>query len=65
MPAIAGSPDTSETPIIVLTALAGEEIDARARDAGADVCLTKPCSIADLEKVIQEQLQLRRDGSTH
>jgi two-component system, cell cycle response regulator len=58
-------PGTRQTPIIVLTALAGEEIDARAREAGADVCLTKPCSIADLEKVIREQLQRRRDASAH
>jgi two-component system, cell cycle response regulator len=54
-------PGTSQTPIIVLTALAGEDVEAKAREAGADVCLTKPCSIVDLEKVIHEQLQRRRD----
>lgn len=58
-------PGTHQTPIIVLTALAGDEIDARAHEAGADVCLTKPCSIADLERVIREQLQRRRDAHIH
>jgi two-component system, cell cycle response regulator len=58
-------PGASQTPIVVLTALAGDEVEAKAREAGADVCLTKPCSIVDLEKVIHEQLQRRRDASAH
>jgi two-component system, cell cycle response regulator len=58
-------PGTSQTPIIVLTALSGEEVETKARQAGADVTLTKPCSIVDLEKVIHEQLQRRRDASSH
>jgi len=58
-------PAVAQTPIIVLTALAGEEVEAKVRAAGADVCLTKPCSIVDLERVIREQLQRRHDVGQH
>jgi DNA-binding response OmpR family regulator len=49
-------PNMKRTPIIMLTALAGEEVQARAKEAGADLCLTKPCSIVDLEAAIRQQL---------
>jgi two-component system cell cycle response regulator len=55
-------PNMAHTPIVVLTALAGEEVENKVREAGADVCLTKPCSIVELERVIKEQLQRRRDA---
>ena len=50
------TPETAQTPVIILTALTGENVQANALRAGANVCLTKPCSIADLETAIQEQL---------
>ncbi len=45
---------TSETPIVMLTAHAGEEDEARALEAGADRYLTKPFSPLDLLRLVDE-----------
>ncbi len=47
-------PATSETPIVMLTAHAGEEDETRALDAGADRYLTKPFSPLDLLRLVAE-----------
>jgi len=47
-------PGTSETPIVMLTAHAGEEDETRALEAGADRYLTKPFSPLDLLRIVDE-----------
>jgi CheY-like chemotaxis protein len=50
---------TQEVPIIVLTAHSRHVIERRAREAGADVVMTKPCFPEDLEAEVQRQLHRR------
>lgn len=53
-------PMTAEVPIVALSAYAfGDEPD-RARQAGADLCLTKPCLPSQVGRVVRAML-LRRD----
>ena len=47
-------PATSETPIVMLTAHAGDEDESRAVAAGADRYLTKPFSPLDLLRLVDE-----------
>ncbi len=47
-------PATSETTIVMLTAHAGEDDEARAAAAGADRYLTKPFSPLDLLRLVDE-----------
>ena len=57
---IRANPITAEITIVALSATAfGEEPD-RARRAGADLCLTKPCLPSQVGRVIRAML-LRRD----
>lgn len=50
-------PDLADVPIIMLTALSDTEVRDRALEAGANVCLSKPCPINVLEDVIRENLK--------
>ena len=53
-------PSMAEVPIVALSAYAfGDEPD-RARNAGADLCLTKPCLPSQVGRVVRAML-LRRD----
>ena len=53
-------PNAAEVPIVALSAYAfGDEPD-RARSAGADLCLTKPCLPSQVGRVVRAML-LRRD----
>jgi two-component system chemotaxis response regulator CheY len=54
-------PATRATPIVMLTAHAGDDDEARALDAGADRYLTKPFSPLDLLRIVDE-LPHRTDG---
>jgi two-component system cell cycle response regulator DivK len=59
---IRAHPMTADTPIVALSAFAlGDEPD-RARRAGADLCLTKPCLPSQVGRVVRAML-LRRDVS--
>jgi CheY-like chemotaxis protein len=54
-------PLTAEIPIVALSAYAfGEEPD-RARDAGADLCLSKPCLPPQVARVVRAMLGSSRD----
>jgi len=49
-------PHTSDTPIVALSASAfGDESD-RAREAGADLCLSKPCLPSQVARVVRAML---------
>ncbi|HEX6464070.1 MAG TPA: response regulator [Vicinamibacterales bacterium] len=53
-------PDTSDIPIVALSAFTfGEEPQRRAREAGADLCLSKPCLPSQLARVIRAMLVRR------
>jgi CheY-like chemotaxis protein len=45
-------PATSETTIVMLTAVHGDAIERRAEEAGADLFLTKPFSPLDLLRLV-------------
>jgi DNA-binding response OmpR family regulator len=49
-------PGLAETGIIMLTASSDVDLLYKARDAGADLCLSKPCSIKDLDAAIERLL---------
>ncbi len=51
---IRSDPATRDTPIVMLTAHAGYEDEARAGEAGADRYLTKPFSPLDLLRLVDE-----------
>jgi CheY-like chemotaxis protein len=51
---------TAEIPIVALSAFAFGEEPERARLAGADLCLTKPCLPSQVGRVVRAML-LRRD----
>ncbi|HYT65605.1 MAG TPA: response regulator [Vicinamibacterales bacterium] len=54
------NPITADIPIVALSAYAfGDEAD-RARAAGADLCLTKPCLPSQIGRVVRAML-VRRD----
>lgn len=52
-------PTTAEIPIVALSAYAFGEEPQRARDAGADLCLSKPCLPSQLARVIRAMLARR------
>jgi CheY-like chemotaxis protein len=52
-------PVTIETPIVALSAHAFGEDPDRARAAGADLCLTKPCLPSQLGRVVRAMLWRR------
>lgn len=54
-------PGLEHVAIIMLTALSAKEVRAKAIEAGADVCLSKPCPISVLENAIQEALRQKAD----
>ena len=57
-------PLTAEIPIVALSAYAfGEEPD-RAREAGADLCLSKPCLPPQVARVVRAMLGTS-GGTTH
>lgn len=51
-----GIPGLAEIGIIMLTALSDVDIVQKAGEAGADLCLSKPCSMKDLEAAIERLL---------
>lgn len=57
---IRANPITSDIPIVALSAFAFGEEPERARHAGADLCLTKPCLPSQVGRVVRAML-LRRD----
>ncbi|HEY2260099.1 MAG TPA: response regulator [Solirubrobacteraceae bacterium] len=54
-------PATSETTIVMLTAVHGDQVERMAEDAGADLFLTKPFSPLDLLRLV-DGLGQQRDG---
>lgn len=50
------NPRTADVPIVALSAHAFGDEPERARDAGADVCLTKPCSPSQVARVVRALL---------
>jgi two-component system cell cycle response regulator DivK len=52
-------PLTSEIPIVALSAFAFGEEPLRAREAGADLCLSKPCLPSQIARVIRAMLVRR------
>lgn len=54
-------PDTSSIPVIVITAHAFPEDRERAREAGCDGFLSKPCELA---RIKEEILRVLNDGGT-
>ncbi len=53
------SPATADIPIVALSAHAFGEEPERAREAGADLCLSKPCLPSQLARVIRAMLVRR------
>jgi CheY-like chemotaxis protein len=53
-------PATSETTIVMLTAVHGDHVEREAEDAGADLFLTKPFSPLDLLRLV-DRLGTRDD----
>jgi len=51
-----GDPLTADIPIVALSAFAFGEEPQRAREAGADLCLSKPCLPSQLARVIRAML---------
>ncbi len=47
---------TADTRIVMLTAAAGSDEELRAREAGADLFLTKPFSPLDLLRLVHDEL---------
>lgn len=54
-----GDPLTSDIPIVALSAFAFGEEPRRAREVGADLCLSKPCLPSQLARVIRAMLARR------
>ena len=52
-------PLTADIPIVALSAYAFGEEPQRAREAGADLCLSKPCLPSQLARVIRAMLVKR------
>jgi two-component system cell cycle response regulator DivK len=57
-------PLTSDIPIVALSAYAFGDAPDRARDAGADLCLSKPCLPPQVARVVRAMLVSSR-GSSH
>ena len=56
-------PMTAEIPIVALSAFACGDAPQRARDVGADLCLSKPCLPPDVALVVRAMLGSTRDSS--
>ena len=56
-------PLTSDIPIIALSAFAFGDAPDRAREAGADLCLSKPCLPSQVGRVVRAMLSSSRDSS--
>jgi len=56
-------PFTAEIPIIALSAHAFGDAPLRAREAGADLCLSKPCLPPQVARVVRAMLASARDSS--
>ena len=56
-------PMTAEIPIIALSAFAFGDASDRARDAGADFCLSKPCLPSQIGRAVRAMLSSSRDLS--
>jgi CheY-like chemotaxis protein len=54
---------TADIPIIALSAYAFGDATIRAREAGADLCLSKPCPPAQVARVVRAMLFSSRDSS--
>jgi two-component system cell cycle response regulator DivK len=52
-------PSTADIPIVALSAYSFGEEPQRAREAGADLCLSKPCLPSQLARVIRAMLVKR------
>ncbi len=49
-------------PVIALSGYSGEEYETRARAAGSNVVLQKPCLPDDLAKAVESATRNRKDG---
>ena len=56
-------PMTAEIPIVALSAFAFGDVPQRARDVGADLCLSKPCLPPDVALVVRAMVGSSRDAS--
>jgi CheY-like chemotaxis protein len=54
---IKAAPESRDIPVIALTGYALADHAQRARDAGCDLVITKPCLPEDLEKVLRGALE--------
>jgi CheY-like chemotaxis protein len=54
-------PMTAEIPIVALSAFAFGDVPQRARDVGADLCLSKPCLPPDVALVVRAMVGSSRD----
>jgi two-component system cell cycle response regulator DivK len=54
------NPRTREIPVVAVSPHAGSDEPARAREAGADVCLTKPCVPSQVARAISALLTWHR-----
>jgi two-component system cell cycle response regulator DivK len=55
-------PLTADIPIVALSAYAFGNAPVRAREAGADLCLTKPCLPPQIARVVRAMVGSTRDG---
>ena len=58
-------PLTAEIPIVALSAFAFGDAQLRARDLGADLCLTKPCLPSQVARVCRAMMSTSARVSTH
>ena len=58
-------PMTAEIPIVALSAYAFGDAQLRARDLGADLCLTKPCLPSQVALVCRAMMSNSARPSTH
>ena len=49
-------------PVIALSGFSGDEYELRAREAGSNVVLRKPCLPDDLAKAVESAARNRKDG---
>jgi CheY-like chemotaxis protein len=49
-------------PVIALSGFSGDEYELRAREAGSNVVLKKPCLPDDLAKAVESAARNRKDG---
>ena len=57
------NPMTADIPIVALSAYACGDAPQRARDAGADLCVSKPCLPPQVARVVRAMLGSSRDSS--